>query len=517
MAGLAVAGPLLLGPLPATHDGLHHLFRLFQLDQALRSWHLYPRIFADMGFGYGYPALNYYSPLAYYIAWVATALGSGYIGGVRVAHALSLALGGVAMYAWVRQRLPQPAALIAAVAYSAFPYRVADVYVRGALAESLAFIFPPLLLWLGTSLVRRRDARLVPPLALAAAGFVLAHNLTAFMFAPILAGYLAVETGLPSVPERRRTYLLLATAAVLGLGLSAFFWVPALAEVRYVLAGQVGGQADLMGQLQPLSQWLSPYPLHRYFPYQGTAAEPPLGLVQVLAAATGSAALVVHRSSLSRSARLAVALSLTVTAACVLLHLPVSAPAWERLPLLHYLQFPWRLQAVLILATAVLAGGNGLCWSRSRLGAVSCGHCDRCYRGGWPRRPDDRSRLVCRAARPTCWSRIYLNRAWSSTTSRPPLWLREHGGEWLLEYLPVWARVPSSRLLPACVPPKRSRRRRWTSVMRPCSPPAPSAWICDSLWDQPAPSLGIASTSPAGRSPWMGDRLSCGPKARSVC
>ncbi len=438
LAGLAVAGPLLLRPLPATHDGLHHLFRLFQLDQALRSWSLYPRIFADMGFGYGYPVLNYYSPLAYYVAWVATALGSGYLGGIKIAHALGLALGAVAMYGWVHQSFSQRAALLAAVAYSAFPYRIADVYVRGALAESLAFVFPPLLLWLGTSLVRRGQARTVPALALAAAGFVLTHHLTAFMFAPVVATYLVAEVGWPSTVDRRRTYLRVVAAAAVGVGLSAFFWLPALTEVRYVLAGQVGGEADLVGRLQPLSQWLSPYPLHRYFPYQGTAAEHPLGLVQVLVAIGGAAALVVHRSSLSRPARLLAALSVAIAAACALLLLPLSAPAWERLPLLHYLQFPWRLQAVLTLVTAVLAAGNGLWWSRRRLGAgLVAAVAAATVVGGLGGLTTEPAHMPGNQA--VLSESDISQQGLIEYDFQTALWLREHGGEWLLEYLPVWA------------------------------------------------------------------------------
>lgn len=433
-----MAGPLLLRPLPATHDGLHHLFRLFQLDEALRSWHLYPRIFADMGFGYGYPVLNYYSPLAYYVAWVATALGSGYLGGIKVAHGLGLALGSLAMYGWMQQSFSRRAALLAAVAYSVFPYRIADVYVRGALAESLAFVFPPLLLWLATSLVRRPQSRLVPPLALAAAGFVLTHNLTAFIFAPVVAAYLIAEIGLLRTADRPRAYAHLALAAVVGVGLSAFFWLPALTEVRYVLAGQVGGEADLVGQLQPLGQWLSPYTLHRYFPYQGTAAEHPLGLLQVLVTTSGAAAFLVHRRSLSRSALLLAALSVIITAACVLLLLPVSAPAWDKLPLLHYLQFPWRLQAVLTLATAVLASGNALWWGRNRAGAVVvaalAGVIVVAGLGGLTTEP---ARLPDRET--NLRESDISQQGLVEYDFQTALWLREHGGEWLLEYLPVWA------------------------------------------------------------------------------
>ena len=437
LAGLAVALPLLALPLPATHDGLHHLFRLFQLDETLRGWHLYPRLFPDMGFGYGYPVLNYYSPLSYYVAWVATAFGSGYIGGIRVAHTVGLLLGGLTMYAWVCQSLPRPAALLAAVAYSAFPYRVADVYVRGALAESLAFVFPPLILWLGTLLVRRRQARWATALALTAAGFILTHNLTAFMFAPVIAGFLLLEAGCPSATARR-AYLGLAVAALLGLALSAFFWLPALRETQYVLAGQVGEQADVASQLQPLREWFSPFVLHRYFPEQGVGAQHPFGLVQAALALTGLAAIVLRRRSLPLSARRLLWFAFAVTLATTLLLLPLSSAAWESLPLLPYLQFPWRLQAVLTLSTAVLAAANVLWLTAERprelLVALASSAVVVAGLAGLAlepaRMPGHEEPL--READVSQQGLVEYD-------FQTALWLREHGGEWLLEYLPRWA------------------------------------------------------------------------------
>lgn len=437
LAGLVVGLPLLLRPLPATHDGLHHLFRLFQLDQALRSHVLYPRILADMGFGYGYPVLNYYSPLSYYVAWVATALGAGYIGGIRAAHVLALALGGLATFAWLKQSLPRSAALLAAVAYSAFPYRLADIYVRGALAESLAFVFPPLLLWLATLTVRRRQARYGPALALAAAGFVLTHNLTAFTFAPVLALWLLVEVGLPTRPHKSRAYVLLAVAALLGLALSAFYWLPAVTEVGYVLAGQVGGEADLVGQLQPLSQWISPFVVHRYFPDQGVAAQHPFGLLQVVLILTGTIAFVVRRDTIPHGRRLLWCAAVT-TAACTLLLLPLSAPVWEHVSPLSYLQFPWRLQAVLTLSTAVLAGGNAL-WLRDRRtsGMAVAILAAALVATGLAGLSQEPARMPGHdeALRESDVSQQGLVEYDFQTA----LWLREHGGEWLLEYLPRWA------------------------------------------------------------------------------
>src|SRR5687768_13919989 len=45
-------------------DAFAHLFRLYEVDLALRDGVLFPRWIPDFLFGYGYPLLNFYAPLS---------------------------------------------------------------------------------------------------------------------------------------------------------------------------------------------------------------------------------------------------------------------------------------------------------------------------------------------------------------------------------------------------------------------------------------------------------------------
>ncbi|MHB0875584.1 MAG: 6-pyruvoyl-tetrahydropterin synthase-related protein [Anaerolineae bacterium] len=436
LAGLVAAVPL-LGQLPATHDGLHHIFRLFELDRALRAWQLYPRVFTDMGFGYGFPVLNYYSPLSYYLAWLGTAAGLGYVGGLQAAYVVGLIAASLAMYAWASAFLPAPGALLAAVAHTFMPYHVADVAVRGALAESTAFLWPPLLLWLIGRYARGRRPADLALVALSVAGFLLTHNLTAFMFSPVLALYVVLLLGLP----RRAvlgTYAALGIAAIVGASLSAFYWLPAVLEVKYVLAGTVEGLGDLLSLLQPLDQWLSRVIVHRYTPAQGVAAQHPLSIVQAIVAVLGLLGASYGWRRASREGRAAFATAAVGLVGCLFLSTPAAAGLWQNLPPLHFLQFPWRLQAVVGLATATLSG------------AVLLLPLPRPAR--WPS-----VAILSVAMAATSLAGLRLEPAHLPTATVPitddqisldgvldydfqtALWLRDYGGDWLLEYLPIWA------------------------------------------------------------------------------
>jgi hypothetical protein len=74
------------------HDN-EQVARLFDLDQALKVWHIPPRIAPNLGFGYGYPFFNFYPPFAYYIAEVFKMIGFSYIGSIKLMVGLGFILG----------------------------------------------------------------------------------------------------------------------------------------------------------------------------------------------------------------------------------------------------------------------------------------------------------------------------------------------------------------------------------------------------------------------------------------
>ena len=121
--------PLLGAGMFDSHDGLHHLFRTLELDYTLRGGHLYPRWFPHLGFGYGYPVLNYYAPLAYYLPQ--PFLGLGAIAATKIVYALGFLAAATGMYALSRPFLGRAGALLAA-ASRVFRANLFSVYFASA-------------------------------------------------------------------------------------------------------------------------------------------------------------------------------------------------------------------------------------------------------------------------------------------------------------------------------------------------------------------------------------------------
>nr|WP_290665406.1 6-pyruvoyl-tetrahydropterin synthase-related protein [Ardenticatena sp.] len=334
MLGLAIPG------IGKTHDGAFHAYRLLALREAIRDGVWYPRLFPEFAFGYGFPVLHYYAPLAYYVGLLPMLAGRGAALALDFSFALSLLCAALSM-GWLTWRLwrQSTAAVLAALTYTYLPYHLADVYQRGALAEAWAFVWWPLLL--GAVWEYR-----VGLLTFATAGLLLSHNLSVLLILPVVALWM-----LALVPREGkavwRRWLTLVGAAAMGSGVAAFYWIPALFTMPWVRVGHEKGIVDPTDFLAPLSQLTQLEP--KLF-LEGIFYHP----AQMLLLGGVSVVLVAFWPTVRH--RLLVGLMTGVLLMTYLLQTPSSAPLWRMLVPLQWLQFPWRWMGIAVLSIAFLVG-----------------------------------------------------------------------------------------------------------------------------------------------------------------
>ncbi|UCC63905.1 MAG: glycosyltransferase family 39 protein [Anaerolineae bacterium] len=413
---LLAVQPLMRPSVICSHEGLLHLLRLIELDQSLQHGQLYPRWSPDMAYGYGYPLFNFISPLPLYPAEALHLLGLSFVAAWNATLALCLLASGLSAYLLARDWMPEHGALIAAVAYLLAPYSLYSILFQGNLTESVALPLLPLSLWALGRLVRSNQARYLALAALSLGSLLLTHQAIALLFSPMLALYaLALWWR-----ERRIPWPLLTvfTASILALGLSAFFWLPALLEkdaVQVVQAFATG--KTILGQdfVSPAELFSLPVPVpaspvEPSSPRSLSLAALVLGLLGLLPliAQLGyrlwrrfKAAFPIFAYDISAEVRRAWhlfaletepgtrpathlpisqlpnfpipqpplipptsprergQLLLLVGALCLsLMMLPPSLPLWERAPLLQFVQFPWRFLGPTSLIVAFLAGNS---------------------------------------------------------------------------------------------------------------------------------------------------------------
>ena len=359
------------------HDARHTVYFLLEFDQGIQDGILYPRWQPDFAFGYGYPFFNIYGPLSTYVGEAMHLLGFGFTDAIKIVFALSVMLSGLAMYGFVKQVLGRQAALVAAIAYMVIPYRLVDLYVRAALAESMAYVFVPLVLWgVWATLHRPRLANILG-LAFAYAALLFTHPLTALLLTLILVFLIAAlalarvndkqpwrqlsrESVLPLLGHLGHILLPTGFGLALGLGLSAVFLLPAMAENVFVRVDQwYGGRYAWGGDFIEFFQLFSPaWGFGASVPGPNDGVSFQLGAVPIVLSLFALVLLFrrASRARLSRPAARLIAFFSALTAIVVFLMLEVSAPLWHILPLVRLAQFPWRLLSLTVVSMAFLSG-----------------------------------------------------------------------------------------------------------------------------------------------------------------
>ncbi len=376
---LPVLLPLLRPGFFVSDDGRFHVYRMAALAGAWREGVLHPRLFPDFGFGYGQAVLNFYAPLSYWPGAFLALLGISPAIAAQGTIALGFLLAALAMYGYLHSLWGARAGLAGAVVYTYFFYHVTDAYVRGAIPEHMAFLFPPLILWAYTALLRNHTpwpAALWG--ALAWAGLVLTHNLTALLMVPVMGLYVAFL--LLWTQRWRRLWLIMASLSLAVL-ICAAYWLPVIGESSAV--GLAAGPSDgYKLHLVPLADLLA-RPL--VYPYVRPADQPIVYPVDRLSLAivllTLGGLIWRWRRHTLPATWPHIAFHTLLTLAALAMLTTAATPVWDLLrPALGYLQYPWRFLTLAALGLSALAaalpvlfpGISGRAWTAGMFVLIVC-------------------------------------------------------------------------------------------------------------------------------------------------
>jgi hypothetical protein len=349
---MPVAVPLLTNQLVSGHDAFVYVPRLVEFHENVRHWVLLPRWAPDLGAGHGQPWFVFNPPLLYYVAEVWYLLGFEATTAYNLVSVTIILASAVFMYALGKLYFGRPGGWLAAAAYIYAPYFHVDVYVRQALAEFAAFPFYPLALYGFGRFARDRDRTFLIVGAAGIAGVFVAHNAAALLFVPIVALFVLYNAW-----SRHSWRLLVESTAglVLGVSLSAFVWMPALFEVQHVHIERV-----LEGYLN--------YSNHAVYPAQflstfwgyglsvrgtGDGMSFSLGWSHVLLLV--AALIAMQRPGRKHVSGVPTLFAGLVVAACFLMT-PGAMWIWDRLRLLQFVEFPWRILGPVAACLAVVVG-----------------------------------------------------------------------------------------------------------------------------------------------------------------
>lgn len=391
--------PLLPSGFFPIHDQTQ-IVRVQQMAVALKAGQLPVRWVPDLGYGYGYPIFNFYAPLAYYFGGMLVLAGLPVMAATKLMFGLPLVLAGLSMYHLAKFFWGRRGGLLATALYVYAPYHAVQAFVRGAVGELWAYAFLP---WVFLAIFRvanfRGRTHQPPPGcadalpggerldlanqpqgmafanpwgwtifgALALAAVILSHNLTALMLAPFLG--LVIVVGLFLAKSKRRFILNSLFIILLAIGIASFYWLPALAEMKFTkVFGQLGGGADWRDHFVYLDQlWASPWGWGGSAPGRLDGLSFMIGKLHLLLAGLGIAG----GFYFWRQKRWGLLQKASLLGGGLMVLLAVfftnrfSWPAWEVISPLGFIQYPWRFLGLAALGASFLAGSLGF-WLKNK-------------------------------------------------------------------------------------------------------------------------------------------------------
>ena len=339
------------------HDD-EQIARLFDLNQAIFSGNIPPRIAPNLGFGYGYPFFNFYPPFAYYISEIFHLLGVGYIDSTKCMIAAGFIFSAYFMYLFSKEVFGKWEAILSSAAYTFISYHAVDVYVRGALAEFFAFVFLPLIFWTLLKLQKEIKTRYVIFGAFAVAGLILSHNLIAFMSTPFIALWI-IYLYIASKYEKKfllNSFLLF----IIGFGLSSYFFLPSFFERGYTLINILTSElANYSLHFVCVHQlWDSPWGYGGSIPgcYDGISFE--IGKIQIILSIIAFllACVGLKNNKQKKEIHIIFLFSFFLFLATFFM-VKYAKPLWDLIPPLWYVQFPWRFLMFTSFFSSFLSAG----------------------------------------------------------------------------------------------------------------------------------------------------------------
>ncbi|HLD92281.1 MAG TPA: 6-pyruvoyl-tetrahydropterin synthase-related protein [Patescibacteria group bacterium] len=348
--GLFVSWPLFRSGYFSHQDDLQ-IIRIFEMRKCFSDFQIPCRWVPDMGWGNGMPLFNFYGPLAYYLGAILSFV-FGFIGSAKILFFMALIGGSFGMYLLIKNLWGKYAGLTSAILYMFAPYKALDIYVRGALSESLALSIIPFVLYFGyKAIVSEKKNYLLFSLTLFL--FLITHNIMTVIFVPIVLVWMFYWVWVGKFKALKPILLSL----ILAFGMSAFFTLPAFLEKNLVQTESLTRfELDYRANFISVKQLF----LDRVWGY-GTSIPGPEGGMNFQIGwpywlLTIVSVVAIFLTKIKKETKILVLGIFTVFLFSIFMTHNKSTIFWENISILQFFQFPWRFLSLSILTSSILGG-----------------------------------------------------------------------------------------------------------------------------------------------------------------
>lgn len=349
----------------ANMDGLIHVTTAELYYRAMLHGQ-FPVTWVD-GFGnYGFPLGLIAQQVTSYASAILIFIVHSPVTAYNIVCFVGLLLSNIFFYIFLRKYLPQIPAFVAVFLFNFSPYRIINLYIRGAIPEAFSNIFLPLILLSLYSYVKNRKITGLLAFSFLITCLALTHPMTLLIYSFIFVPYFLF---LILVVDRRFIFSRLWTkqsilltvgcilAAVLGLGMAGYYLVPLNLEIKYFYYGLLKNHLT-ENQYLELKNYFDPQ--WYYFTKTEIFSRGHVikaGLVETLTVIFGVVTIVI--GLVKKRSKYTITLfdfAVVISLVIIFFTTKYSDVFYQHINLLSQIQFPWRMFTAFMFLPPIIVG-----------------------------------------------------------------------------------------------------------------------------------------------------------------
>lgn len=333
---------------PRTFDGWTHLITIQQYYHTITEEVKFPVTWIDGVSNYGMPLGHIAHQTTAYLGALIRLITPNVQDAFNISMYLAASSSAVLMYFFLRRHFSQEQSLLAALVFNIAPYRISNIYLRGALPElfvSTAIL--SLLLVTNIFVIKPTWGKLLL-ISLASAFLALTHPMIFLVAMPIILIYTVFMIFHKYNQLKITTLLMVVMGIILGTILASYYLIPLVFESKYLYQGQKSLQPQTEFEFLGLNNfWQESW---KFQSDGGSGVRDnriQLGSFEFISVMLLIIlSLVKKKSIIYQQLVIFTLISFFLYAA---LSLPISQFLYTNAPLLKNIQYPWRMMSVLML------------------------------------------------------------------------------------------------------------------------------------------------------------------------
>lgn len=336
---------------PANMDGTIHITNIAIFHQAMSDGD-FPVRWTDGFANYGLPMGSFAQQLTSYLGALLTFFTNNVVVSFNIVYIIGTLLSVLLFYIFLRFHFKTWPSFLGAFLFNFAPYRIINLYIRGAIPEYFSSVFLVAILIFLYLLFKKKTVWSYLGLSLSIFGMILCHPMNmltgSFFIGPYLIYLLSKEK------NKLNSLLLVLSSMFLGVLLSSYYLLPLLKDIQYFYYGSstnhytAGFALNLKNFTDP--KWYYFLPNRNEILSRGHFIK--TGLIEFLLLIVS---LVVFISNRIKKLKINLFdLAVLIGIICLLLTTKLAEPIYQSVDFLSNMQFPWRMLSTFIFIPPII-------------------------------------------------------------------------------------------------------------------------------------------------------------------